>query len=94
MERTGIDLGTTGRLQLMARLAEGTGLQIPPAAQQALQMSGSLAFGAVAEFSFVIDLQTRLSQQTEGELSFLFVFEIDVSVARHSCLYFIISYLL
>ena len=38
----------------------GTGLQIPPAAQQALQMSGSLAFGAVA------DLQTRLSQQTEA----------------------------
>ncbi|PKU44145.1 rna-binding protein 39 isoform x1 [Limosa lapponica baueri] len=37
----------------------GTGLQIPPAAQQALQMSGSLAFGAVA------DLQTRLSQQNE-----------------------------
>uniref|UniRef100_A0A8C6EJS1 RRM domain-containing protein n=1 Tax=Microcebus murinus TaxID=30608 RepID=A0A8C6EJS1_MICMU len=66
LERTGIDLGTTGRLQLMARLAEGTCLQIPPAAQQALQMSGSLAFGAVAEFSFVIDLQTRLSQQTEA----------------------------
>uniref|UniRef100_A0A4W5N2U4 RNA binding motif protein 39b n=1 Tax=Hucho hucho TaxID=62062 RepID=A0A4W5N2U4_9TELE len=39
LERTGIDLGTTGRLQLMARLAEGTGLQIPLAAQQALQMS-------------------------------------------------------
>ncbi|XP_041080190.1 RNA-binding protein 39-like isoform X8 [Polyodon spathula] len=48
LERTGIDLGTTGRLQLMARLAEGTGLQIPPAAQQALQMSGSIAFGAMA----------------------------------------------
>ncbi|XP_029467374.1 RNA-binding protein 39 isoform X6 [Rhinatrema bivittatum] len=59
LERTGIDLGTTGRLQLMARLAEGTGLQIPPAAQQALQMSGSLAFGAVA------DLQSRLTQQSE-----------------------------
>ena len=44
----------------MARLAEGTGLQIPPAALQALQMSGSLAFGAVA------GLQTRLSQQTEA----------------------------
>ncbi|XP_052373131.1 RNA-binding protein 39-like isoform X1 [Oncorhynchus keta] len=42
LERTGIDLGTTGRLQLMARLAEGTGLQIPLAAQQALQMSGSI----------------------------------------------------
>ena len=25
LERTGIDLGTTGRLQLMTRLAEGTG---------------------------------------------------------------------
>uniref|UniRef100_A0A2K6JW12 RRM domain-containing protein n=1 Tax=Rhinopithecus bieti TaxID=61621 RepID=A0A2K6JW12_RHIBE len=56
LEGTRIDLGTTGRLQLMARLAEDTGLQIPPAAQQALQMSGSLAF----------DLQTRLSQQTEA----------------------------
>uniref|UniRef100_A0AAR2KIT1 RRM domain-containing protein n=1 Tax=Pygocentrus nattereri TaxID=42514 RepID=A0AAR2KIT1_PYGNA len=44
LERTGIDLGTTGRLQLMARLAEGTGLQIPAAAKQALQMSGSLPF--------------------------------------------------
>ncbi|XP_046726525.1 RNA-binding protein 39b [Silurus meridionalis] len=45
LERTGIDLGTTGRLQLMARLAEGTGLQIPAAAKQALQMSGSIPFG-------------------------------------------------
>uniref|UniRef100_A0A8C2X406 RNA binding motif protein 39b n=1 Tax=Cyclopterus lumpus TaxID=8103 RepID=A0A8C2X406_CYCLU len=45
LERTGIDLGTTGRLQLMARLAEGTGLKIPPAAQQALQMTGSIPFG-------------------------------------------------
>ncbi|XP_065116089.1 RNA-binding protein 39b isoform X2 [Paramisgurnus dabryanus] len=45
LERTGIDLGTTGRLQLMARLAEGTGMQIPAAAKHALQMSGSVAFG-------------------------------------------------
>ncbi|XP_061534773.1 RNA-binding protein 39b isoform X2 [Phycodurus eques] len=45
LERTGIDLGTTGRLQLMARLAEGTGLKIPPAAQQALQMTGSISYG-------------------------------------------------
>uniref|UniRef100_A0A673A570 RNA-binding protein 39-like n=1 Tax=Sphaeramia orbicularis TaxID=375764 RepID=A0A673A570_9TELE len=47
LERTGIDLGTTGRLQLMARLAEGTGLKIPPAAQQALQMTGSIPFGNI-----------------------------------------------
>ena len=31
LERTGIDLGTTGRLQLMARLAEGEKIpQCPP----------------------------------------------------------------
>ncbi|XP_061687389.1 RNA-binding protein 39b [Syngnathoides biaculeatus] len=47
LERTGIDLGTTGRLQLMARLAEGTGLKIPPAAQQALQMTSSVSYGNV-----------------------------------------------
>ncbi|KAM4583317.1 RNA-binding protein 39-like [Fundulus diaphanus] len=51
LERSGVDLGTTGRLQLMARLAEGTGLQIPPAAQQALQMSGAIAIGALAAVS-------------------------------------------
>lgn len=51
LERTGIDLGTTGRLQLMARLAEGTGLQIPAAAKHALQMSGSVAFGNLANAS-------------------------------------------
>ncbi|XP_029291999.1 RNA-binding protein 39b isoform X1 [Cottoperca gobio] len=49
LERTGIDLGTTGRLQLMARLAEGTGLKIPPAAQQALQMTGSIPFGNISQ---------------------------------------------
>ncbi|KAF3860614.1 hypothetical protein F7725_000869 [Dissostichus mawsoni] len=51
LERTGIDLGTTGRLQLMARLAEGTGLKIPPAAQQALQMTGSIPFGNISQQS-------------------------------------------
>ncbi|KAL2091341.1 hypothetical protein ACEWY4_013604 [Coilia grayii] len=55
LERTGIDLGTTGRLQLMARLAEGTGLQIPPAAQQALQMSGSIPMGAMAAVTAAIN---------------------------------------
>ncbi|XP_055508246.1 RNA-binding protein 39a isoform X3 [Leucoraja erinacea] len=88
LERTGIDLGTTGRLQLMARLAEGTGLQIPPAAQQALQMSGNISLGAMAAAADqgcndvwsrvvlgepklnineqVLDLQTRIMQQTEA----------------------------
>ncbi|KAF7653697.1 hypothetical protein LDENG_00079650 [Lucifuga dentata] len=34
-------------MKLMARLAEGTGLKIPPAAQQALQMTGSMPFGNI-----------------------------------------------
>ncbi|XP_013778541.1 RNA-binding protein 39-like isoform X1 [Limulus polyphemus] len=38
LDRTGIDLGATGRLQLMAKLAEGTGFQIPEAAMSALQL--------------------------------------------------------
>ena len=45
VERAGIDLGTTGRLQLMAKLAEGTGLQVPQAAQQALVMGQSMGLG-------------------------------------------------
>lgn len=43
MERSGIDLGTTGRLQLMAKLAEGTGIQLPKAAVNALQMGQAVA---------------------------------------------------
>uniref|UniRef100_A0A673Z7C2 RNA binding motif protein 39b n=1 Tax=Salmo trutta TaxID=8032 RepID=A0A673Z7C2_SALTR len=80
LERTGIDLGTTGRLQLMARLAEGTGLQIPPAAQQALQMSGSMHsssihFGnmaagtgqsGIASNTPLCDIQARLNPPPEA----------------------------
>jgi len=35
-ERAGVELGATQRLQLMAKLAEGTGLELPPAAVNAL----------------------------------------------------------
>lgn len=38
MDRAGIDLGATGRLQLMAKLAEGTGFQIPEYAANALNI--------------------------------------------------------
>lgn len=44
LERSGFDLGATGRLQLMAKLAEGTGLQIPLAA---LQLHGAMPLGAL-----------------------------------------------
>lgn len=39
LDRSGIDLGATGRLQLMFKLAEGTGMQIPAAAASALNMA-------------------------------------------------------
>uniref|UniRef100_A0A3P8TXD8 RNA binding motif protein 39a n=1 Tax=Amphiprion percula TaxID=161767 RepID=A0A3P8TXD8_AMPPE len=64
LERTGIDLGTTGRLQLMARLAEGTGLQIPPAAQQALQMSGAIAIGAMAAVSAAMNPSLNINMNS------------------------------
>ncbi|XP_070195039.1 RNA-binding protein 39-like isoform X2 [Littorina saxatilis] len=41
MDRAGIDLGATGRLQLMAKLAEGTGFQIPQYAANALSQAGT-----------------------------------------------------
>jgi len=41
MDRAGIDLGATGRLQLMAKLAEGTGFEIPNVAANALNMSAN-----------------------------------------------------
>nr|CDJ87934.1 RNA recognition motif domain containing protein [Haemonchus contortus] len=36
-EKQGLALGQGGRIQLMAKLAEGTGIELPQAAQQALQ---------------------------------------------------------
>ncbi|XP_064882384.1 RNA-binding protein 39-like isoform X6 [Oncorhynchus nerka] len=68
LERTGIDLGTTGRLQLMARLAEGTGLQIPPAAQQALQMGGAIAIGAMAAVSAAMNPAMNMNMNTAMNL--------------------------
>lgn len=39
MDRSGIDLGATGRLQLMFKLAEGAGLAVPQAAANAILAS-------------------------------------------------------
>ncbi|KAF7281368.1 hypothetical protein GWI33_004851 [Rhynchophorus ferrugineus] len=39
LDRSGIDLGATGRLQLMFKLAEGAGMQVPAAAANALSMA-------------------------------------------------------
>ncbi len=36
LDRSGVDLGATGRLALMAKLAQGTGMKLPEVASQAL----------------------------------------------------------
>jgi len=42
MDRAGVNLGVTGRLQLMAKLAEGTDLKLPEAATTALNMQNQI----------------------------------------------------
>ncbi|KAI7687045.1 RNA-binding protein 39 [Sarcoptes scabiei] len=59
LDRTGIDLGATGRLQLMARLAEGTGIQLPKAAVTALQMSSASTNGAAVSNNANIPVATQ-----------------------------------
>ncbi|CAG0920082.1 unnamed protein product [Notodromas monacha] len=54
MDRAGIDLGATGRLQLMAKLAEGTGMEIPAAAANALTLSQQMAAPPIATQCFLI----------------------------------------
>ncbi|CAG5125635.1 unnamed protein product [Candidula unifasciata] len=60
LDRAGIDLGATGRLQLMAKLAEGTGFQIPQYAASALN---SLTHAAVTIGGIPINPQTPIPAQ-------------------------------
>lgn len=48
LDRAGYDLGATGRLQLMYKLAEGTGFPIPQAAANALQVASGVTPAAPA----------------------------------------------
>ncbi|GIY31962.1 RNA-binding protein 39 [Caerostris darwini] len=54
MDRAGIDLGATGRLQLMAKLAEGTGFELPQAAVKALQLTSQTASSPISNSSPVV----------------------------------------
>jgi RNA-binding protein 39 len=49
MDRAGVDLGATGRLALMAKLAEGTGFEIPQAAADALNSNSAAQQQAMAQ---------------------------------------------
>lgn len=67
LERTGIDLGATGRLQLMAKLAEGTGLQIPLAAQAALQLGGAIPLTALNPTLTALSPALNLAQSISAQ---------------------------
>ena len=48
--RAGFDLGTTGRLSLMAKLAEGTGMKLPEQTRNALSVKGVNRYGLRCKF--------------------------------------------
>ncbi|CAH2294498.1 probable RNA-binding 23 isoform X1 [Pelobates cultripes] len=76
LEKSGVDLGATGRLQLMAKLAEGTGLQMPLAAQAALQLNGAIPLTALnpalSALSPALNLATQSISSQCFQLSQLF----------------------
>ncbi|KAG9486961.1 hypothetical protein GDO78_007036, partial [Eleutherodactylus coqui] len=76
LERSGFDLGATGRLQLMAKLAEGTGLQMPLAAQAALQLNGAIPLSVLnpsfSAFNPALNLATQSISTQCFQLSNLF----------------------
>jgi len=69
-DRRGVDLGPSGRLHLMAKLAEGTGMQLPQSAQQLLaanqqQMENGATVPAIATQCFV--LSNMFDPSTESD---------------------------
>ncbi|OQR74533.1 RNA-binding protein 39-like, partial [Tropilaelaps mercedesae] len=69
LDRTGIELGAHGRLALMAKLAEGTGIQLPDAAKSALQqMTGHSGLAAGLGMSGSIQAaQQQIAQTAQTE---------------------------
>lgn len=64
LDRTGIELGAHGRLALMAKLAEGTGIQLPDAAKSALQqMTGHSTHSLAAGLGLAGPMQTAQQSQ-------------------------------
>jgi len=64
-DKSGIDLGATGRLALMAKLAEGTGMKLPDAANAALQSSVLPGTNTVAAAAAAAQHATQQRQQQQ-----------------------------
>ena len=64
LDRSGIELGATGRLQLMYKLAEGTGLEIPNNAAIAAPQNAPTTAPPIATQCFM--LSNMLDPQNES----------------------------
>jgi RNA-binding protein 39 len=68
LDRAGIDLGTSGRLALMAKLAAGTGLKLPETAAQALSQTGMMSGGqAPSVASVAMAAHSAMMQQQQQQ---------------------------
>lgn len=69
LDRSGIDLGASGRLALMAKLAAGTGMKLPDVATQALNqnamLSGSGQIQSVAAVAAAAHAAVQQQQQQQ-----------------------------
>ncbi len=63
LDRSGIDLGATGRLALMAKLAEGTGMKLPQAANDALHTVAAAHHTTPQQMAVPTQQQLQYSQQ-------------------------------
>ena len=68
LDKAGIDLGATGRLALMAKLAEGTGMKLPQAANQALSTAAANA-AIPSNPQNALDQHRASQQQQQQQLS-------------------------
>ena len=68
LDRSGVDLGATGRLALMAKLAEGTGMKLPQAANQALTNAANNATAVKAQRQAAAHVQQHTGQSLQANL--------------------------
>ncbi|RNA19179.1 RNA-binding 39 isoform X2 [Brachionus plicatilis] len=70
LDRTGVNLGPSGKLALMAKLAEGTGLQVPQQTMDALSANGgngSAPGAPVATQCFLLSNMFDLQEETRKD---------------------------
>ncbi len=68
LDRSGVDLGATGRLALMAKLAEGTGMKLPQAANQALTTAAEAATRARHQRQAAAHVEAHTGQSLQASL--------------------------